>query len=48
MTEIEKIDLSYYNPMVVIMSEQRHSPISTGPVLLLEIKKGAYSPLIND
>ena len=48
MTEIEKIDLSYYNPMVVIMSEQRHSPISTGPVLLFEIKKGAYSPLIND
>lgn len=48
MTEIEKIDLSYYNPVVVIMSEQRHSPISTGPVLLLEIKKGAYSPLIND
>lgn len=48
MTDIEKNDPSYYNPVVVIMSEQRHSLISTGPVLLLEIKKGADSPLIND
>lgn len=48
MTEIEKFDLSFYNPVVVIMSEQRHSLISTEPVLLLEIKKRAYSPLIND